>query len=45
MKCNEIFGTYEIEPCEHYEQVKNEFQKCSNGFHYKSLNRTSYVLK
>ena len=45
MKCNEIFGTYEIEPCEHHEQVKIGFSKFSNGLHYKSLNRTSYVLK
>ena len=26
MKCNEIFDTYETEPCEHNEQVKIKFQ-------------------
>ena len=25
MKCNEIVGTYEIEPCEHYEQVTSRY--------------------
>ena len=45
MKCNEIFGTYEIEPCEHHEQVKIVFKKCSNVFYYKSMNRTSFVVK